>query len=65
MGDQRHYSPSELLHAIATHPDEVASHILVCEACRYVFALVRRVSHVPSEEESEVILEALREWRVH
>ncbi len=44
------------------NPEEVRAHVASCEACRYIVALVCRASGEPTPEQSEVVVDALREW---
>ncbi len=62
MGNDQHFTPARLLDQMERSPDAVVSHAEVCEACRYVLALVRRASGEPSPEQSEVVVDLLRKW---
>jgi len=62
MGDESHFTAARLMAQLERNPDGVRSHVESCEACLYVLALVRRASGEPTPEQSEVVVDALREW---
>jgi hypothetical protein len=62
MGNDQHFTPDRLLDQMERCPEAVVRHSEVCEACRYVLALVRRASGEPSPEQSEVVVDLLRKW---
>jgi len=62
MENETHFTVARLLQQMERSPEEVRSHVLYCEACRYVLALVRRASGEPTPEQSEVVVDALREF---
>ena len=64
MGAKFHFTAARLLEQLGRNPENVRSHVESCEACLYVLALVRRASGEPTPEQSEVVVDALREWSV-
>ena len=62
MGNEFHLIASLLLEQMERNPEEVQAHVESCEACLYVLALVRRASGEPTGEQSEVVVDLLREW---
>ena len=64
MGDEFHFTAARLLEQSERNAENVRSHVESCEACLYVLALVRRASGEPTPEQSEVVVDALREWSV-
>jgi hypothetical protein len=62
MGDEFHFTAARLLEHLERNPETVRSHVESCEACLYVLALVRRASGEPTPEQSEVVVDALRDW---
>jgi hypothetical protein len=62
MEHEFHFTAARLLEQLEKDPDDVRSHVESCEACRYVLALVRRASGEPTPEQSEVVVDALRQW---
>lgn len=62
MGDEFHFNAARLLEQLEGDSEDVRSHVESCEACRYVLALARRASGEPTPEQSEVVVDALREW---
>ena len=61
MGAEFHFTAARLLEQLERNPGAVRSHVESCESCRYVLALVRRASGEPTPEQSEVVVDALRE----
>jgi hypothetical protein len=61
MGHESHFTAARLVEQLKRNPDHVQSHVESCEACLYVLALVRRASGEPTPEQSEVVVDALRE----
>jgi hypothetical protein len=64
MGNEFHLIAERLLEQMERNPEEVQAHVESCEACLYVLALVRRASGEPTAEQSEVVVDLLREWSV-
>jgi len=64
MGDEFHFTAARLLEQLERNAENVRSHVESCEACLFVLALVRRASGEPTPEQSEVVVDALREWSV-
>ena len=64
MENESHFTVGRLLQLMERRPEEVRSHVASCEACRYVLALVRRASGEPTPEQSEVVVDLLREWNL-
>ncbi len=62
MGNEFHLIAARLKEQMERCPEEVQSHVESCEACLYVLALVRRASGEPTPEQSEVVVDLLREW---
>ncbi len=62
MGNEFHLIAARLKEQMERCPEEVQAHVESCEACLYVLALVRRASGEPTPEQSEVVVDLLREW---
>jgi hypothetical protein len=62
MGNEFHLIAERLLEQMERDPEAVQAHVASCEACLYVLALVRRASGEPTGEQSEVVVDVLREW---